>query len=196
MTQEPQIETFGKFTDPIPNTQESLTITFSPSTAPRKKRWQTAGLSADFLGDYFASFFPGDDLPDSKIDKRDAVKGNISFIANELLENAIKYSDETVKFPVSISLYLYDKNLVFLATNCASHETAHQYKEFIQEVVTTDIEELYSQQLEKAALGGAGSGMGLLTMINDYSADLGWKFLVSTDSPQMIQVTIMVQLEI
>ncbi len=196
MNSEPQVEIFGKFKEPLPNTQESLTICFSPNSDSHKKRWRNNGLSADFLGEYFAAFFPTNDDQDRKIEKSEAVKGTVSFIANELLENAMKYSDGNVNSPVSISLYLYDRALVFMATNYARLKEAGKYKEFIQEVMTVDTQELYSQQIEKTALGEGNSGLGLLTMINDYEANLGWKFATWLDRPEVIQVTIMVQLEV
>jgi len=194
MTPEPQIEILGKFSEPLPDTQESLTISFAPNSNSRKKRWRNNGLSADFLGDYFAAFFP--DASDHKIDKSEAIKGTVSFIANELLENAMKYSDENAKAAVGISLYLYEKELVFMATNYAKYESADRYKEFIREVVTRDTQELYTEQIEKTALGEGGSGLGLLTMINDYEANLGWKFVTWPDRTRLIEVTIMVQLEV
>ena len=40
------------------------------------------------------------------------------------------------------------------------------------------------------------SGLGLLTMINDYSAKLGWKFETTKENPNIIDVTTMAQIQI
>ncbi|MDP8966289.1 MAG: ATP-binding protein, partial [Cyanobacteriota bacterium] len=40
------------------------------------------------------------------------------------------------------------------------------------------------------------SGLGLLTMINDYQAQLGWKFETIQKDPEAIAVTTMVQLKV
>ncbi len=196
MTQTSTIKVLGDFCDRLPHTEEYLTINFSPSTAPRKQRWGNNGLSADFLGDYFAAFFPGDKLPDSKIGKQETVKGSVSFIANELLENAMKYSQDSSKLPVNIALCLYDRQLIFTVTNHTDCREAEKYQTFVHEITTSDLDELYTQKLELAATGAEGSGMGLLIMLNDYDAKLGWKFETLAELPNVMRVTVMVQLEV
>jgi hypothetical protein len=189
------VQIFGEFVEESPTGDEYLTLHFSPSSAPRKRRWGNNGLSADFLGDYFAAFFPGDVVPDSKISQKDTVKGAVSYIANELLENAVKYSDEDASLPITISLYLYDQQLVFQVINYANADRVEKYQLFIQAMLSADIDEFYTQQMEKAALG-EGSNMGLLTMINDYSAHFGWKFSPSEVDPAVIQVNVLVHLNV
>ncbi|WP_019501420.1 slr1658 superfamily regulator [Pseudanabaena sp. PCC 6802] len=190
------MQIFGEFIDELPVSEEYLTIHFSPGSTPRKKRWSNYGLSADFLGDYFANFFPGDDLPNGNIDKRANVKGAVSYIANELLENTMKYSDEKANLAVSISLYLYDEKLVFRVINPAEVHVAEGYKTFVQELISSDVDEMYSKQLEQTALGMGGSHMGILTMINDYDAKMGWKFDPLPQQPDVVQVTVMAYLNL
>ncbi len=189
-------QTFGSFFDEIPASDEYLTLNFSPSTAPRKRRWNHYGMSADFLGDYFAAFFPGDAVPDSKINRQDTVKATVSYIANELLENAVKFSDEKVNLPISITLYLYERELIFQVTNYANLTTAEKYQGFIQELLNSDLDEFFTRQLEKTAQGSGESNMGLLTMINDYSARFGWKFQVVTKQPEVLRISVMVHLDV
>lgn len=189
--------TFGKFLDRIPDSQEYLTLNFSPTSAPqRQQRWRNNGLSADFLGDYFAAFFPGDPVADSAIDLKDTVKAAVSYIANELLENAFKYSDASTSLPISITLRLYDREIIFQVTNYADRATAKQYEEFVRQIESNELEELYNQQLEKTALGEGGSSMGILTILYDYSAKGGWKFEESIDNPDAIRVSVMVSLAV
>lgn len=196
MTQTINIQTFGEFTQEIPASEEYLTLHFSPNSAPRKRRWSNYGLSADFLGDYFATFFPGDAVEDSPINRRDTVKAAASYIANELLENAVKYSDDTVKQPISISLYLYDEKIIFQAINYTSPAIAEKYCRFIQQILTSDLDGLYTQQLEQTALGIGESNMGLLTMMNDYEARFGWQFQASASIPSTVQVNVLVHLDV
>lgn len=189
------MQVFGDFVEELPVSEEYLTLHFSPASTPRKKRWSNYGLSADFLGDYFATFFPGDEMGESNIDKKASVKAAVSYIANELLENTMKYSDETADLAVSISLYLYEEKLVFCVTNPAEANVALKYQTFVQKLVTSDIDELYTTQLEQTALGMGGSHMGILTMINDYEARLGWKFYPLPDQPEVVQITVMAHLD-
>ncbi|MBW4519171.1 MAG: ATP-binding protein [Scytolyngbya sp. HA4215-MV1] len=196
MTQTFTTQTFGAFLDEIPASDEYLTLHFSPSSAPRKHRWHNYGLSADFLGDYFAAFFPGDEVPNSKINRRDTVKAAVSYIANELLENAVKYSDEAVNLPISITLYLYEQRIIFQVTNHASLSTVQDYQQFIQSLITSDPDDFYTRQLEKAALGTGASNIGLLTMMNDYSARFGWRFQPLETRPNTCWVTVMAHLDV
>lgn len=190
----PQI--FGKFTDDISGSKEYLTISFSPDSSPRKQRWRNYGLSADFLGDYFAAFFPGDTVPDSKIDQRNTVKAAVSFIANELLENAVKYNDDITELPISISLHLYEQQIIFHIVNYANEMVANQYQQFIKQLTASNLEDYYLQQLERTATGEGSSGMGILTMMNDYSAHFGWKFQALEQEPAIVQVDVLAYLNL
>lgn len=196
MTESLDGSVFGKFLDPLPCTEEYLTMNFSPTTGSRKEYWRNNGISADFLGDYFASFFPITEDTQAIIDKREEIKATVSFIANELLENAMKYSDQSMLLPVSISLHLYEHELVFIAANHTHRDTAAIYQNFIKEIISFDIDELYTKQMEKAAMGESGSSLGLLTMVNDYNAELGWQFRQLPEMPDIFKVVIMVRLEV
>ena len=187
-------QTFGEFTETVPSCEEYLTLHFSPTSVARKRRWSNYGMSADFLGDYFAAFFPGDTVRDSPISQKDTVKGAVSYVANELLENAVKYSDESVNLPVSISLYLYDQLIILRVISYANLFTVEKYQRFIEDVLSSDLDEFYCRQLEQTALGCGGSNMGLLTMMYDYSARFGWKFQPLETTPEVFEVNVLARL--
>jgi hypothetical protein len=189
--------TFGHFLTTIPASQEYLTLNFAPASAPqRQQRWKNYGLSADFLGEYFSTFFPGDGMPNSAINRKDTVKATISYIANELLENAVKYSDASASQPISITLHLYNQEIIFQITNHAAQAVAKHYQEFVQEILYSEIAEVYTQQLEKTALGEGGSTMGILTIMNDYGATCGWAFETLDSNPALCRISVMVHLTI
>jgi hypothetical protein len=187
---------FGDFSEQLPVSQEYLTLVFSPSSIPVKHRWRTNGLSADFMADYFATFFPGSEESTTEADMKAEVKSAVSFIANELLENAMKFNDETSPHSISLRLQMDSHRLVFIATNSVNPQAVGQFQAFIEELITSDPNELYLRHLEKNAQeeSGTPSGLGLLTMINDYLAKLGWKFEAIQKDPEVIAVTTMVQL--
>jgi len=190
------IETFGDYYNQDTDSQEYLIINFSPSSIPRNSRWRNNGISADFLGDYFATFFPGDEIPDSKIGKQETVKSSVSFIANELLENAMKYSLVNTNLPVSIALYMYNEKIVFMVTNHISLESSENYQTYIKELLSSDMDEMFTKQLMKASSEGNSSGIGLLTIINDYGAKPGWKFQKLLNPTDVVKLTITIQLEV
>lgn len=194
-------EIIGEFSNDLPPGQEYLTLVFSPSSVPLKQRWRTNGLSADFMADYFATFFPGKEGTTPEADLQAEVKSAVSFIGNELLENAMKFTDETLDYPISLTLQMHSDKLVFIATNSVNYRGVEGFKAFVQELATSDIDELYLRHFEQSESdsddslqGSTDSGLGLLTMINDYQAKLGWKFEAIQNEPKAVSVTTMVQL--
>lgn len=198
MTKIDMTQIFGDFSDNLPDGQEGLTMVFSPTSVPLKHRWRNNGLSADFMADYFATFFPGNEEANPEIATQEQVKSAVSFIANELLENAMKFNDESLPKPISIRLQMDSHRLVFFATNSVHPQKVKKFQQFIQELVTSDPSELYLRHLEKDTedINENSSGLGLLTMINDYQAKLGWKFEMVDHNPDALTVTTMVQLTV
>lgn len=194
------LEQFGRFIDSLENSKEYLTISFSPSASARQQRWRNYGLSADFLGDYFATFFPGSAKKPGAVDdlmQRDKIKAAISYIANELLENAIKYQTERSQDPISISLFLYEDYIVFQSLNLVEPVPAEHFKDFIRDILNADdIETTFAQQLEQSATGQGESHMGFLTMICDYGVEFGWGFKPSPQDGDLVQVDVQAYLSL
>ena len=191
----PQI--FGDFVESFPPAQDSLELTFTPNSLPIKKRWRSNRLSANFMADYFSNFLPVDENDPAQKRRIKESKGAVSYVANELLENAIKFNDRGTNFKIKFGIYFIqeaDLTAVLFATNSVSAEGLDKFQKFIQELLGSDPEKLYVQQIEKSAQeeNSGASGLGFLTMINDYSAKLGWKFEIVQKDPKMIAVTTMV----
>lgn len=189
---------FGEFDEQLPSSQEYLTLQFSPSSIPLKQRWRNNGLSADFMAYYLMAFFPNnEDDPDS-VAKQAEIRSAASYIANELLENAMKFNDETSPYPISISLHLHPEKLTFFTTNSVPPHIIGDFQDYINELTTGEPEELYIRQLEKNAINetDTASRLGFLTMINDYMATIGWKFETIQQQPEVTTVTTMVQLAV
>lgn len=188
----------GEFLQDLPKSQEYLLLVFSPSSLPLKKRWRTNGLSADFLADYLAVFFPGDEDDPETMNKQEQIQSTVSYIANELLENAMKFSDHSSSMFIRIELQLYLTKLVFLVTNSIKPDVMQNYQAFIQEALTSNPGEMMLCRLEQIAKDDTlkRSGLGLVTMMNDYSARLGWKFETLPETPEITTVTTMVQINI
>ncbi|NET61002.1 MAG: ATP-binding protein, partial [Symploca sp. SIO2E6] len=88
--------------------------------------------------------------------------------------------------------------VVLQAINSVSPTTVDKFQAFVQELTTSDPEELVIRQLEKNAEdeNSHASGLGLLTMINDWKAKLGWKIETIQQEPEVVTVTTVVQLVI
>ncbi|EIJ41506.1 hypothetical protein BegalDRAFT_0590 [Beggiatoa alba B18LD] len=192
---------FGDFTD-LEEHAEYLVIGFSPTSIPLKQRWRNNGLSADFIADYLQTFFVGNP------EKREANNGSyipaksknaVKYIANELLENAMKFNDETASFPTKIAFHLFRDRLIFQVVNSINPDNVEQFQAFITRILNEDPQELYIQQMEANASseGSKGhSGLGFLSMICDYSATLSWKFDTIEENPPIAIVTTRVSLDV
>lgn len=187
---------FGHYIDNIAECNEYLRLEFSPYFITWKQRWKNNGLSADFIANYLATCFPQFEQVMDQANLEAEFRHAVSYVANELLENAMKFSSRKRSYPVDIILQLHGDRIIFLVNNSSDTELVETFQAFIQELLTEDPIELYIQHLENAANdeNSTISGLGLLTMINDYGAKLGWKFEPIHSESLVISVTTMVQL--
>jgi hypothetical protein len=157
---------------------EYLMLEFSPLSVPLQSRWRNNGLSADFLGDYVTTFLPanGDVVAAGK--RQNEIRHAVTYIANELLENAMKYHQRGVNIPIGIHLELSAENITVTVSNGVGSGDAQIYKSYVENILQADSTELLAKQLEESATGKEPnkSCLGLLTMINDYGVKLGWQF--------------------
>jgi hypothetical protein len=195
----PATQLFGNFTDTATNSSEEyLVLGFTPGSIPLQQRWRNNGLSADFLADYLVTFFPINDLDPTTFAKRNEIQNAVSYIANELLENAMKFNDVNSNYPISIRLDLHHNRITFAVTNSIPAHSVAKFQTRIQELLNTDPQELYINQLEKniQETEVTSSSLGLLTMLTDYMAKLGWKFESLSGEREVMVVTTMVELPV
>jgi len=189
-------ETWGDYLEHLDDCYEYLRLQFSPSSLPLKQRWRNNGLSADFMADYLATFSPQLEGAMQPANLNLEFCYAIRYVANELLENAMKFSDPNISYPVDIVLQLHRDRIIFLVNNSITPESVETFQTFIQELLAEDPQALYIQHLENTAddENSTSSGLGLLTIINDYDAKLGWKFETIDSDSVAVSVTTMVQL--
>ncbi len=170
---------------------EYLALSFSPLSAPLRSRWRNNGVSADFLGDYVMTFLPANDDIASSGTSQKEIRHAVTYIANEFLENAMKYHERHVDIPIGIRLELTSDRITVRTNNGIGREQANRYRAFVDNILGQDAGDLLLRQLEETSAGIESdvSGLGLLTMINDYSAQLGWRFEAHTDYPEIMTVT-------
>ena len=186
-------QVFGDFVEQESG-DEYLLIHFLPTSLPIQQRWRNSGLSADFLAVYWATFFPAHDVSSQK--RQREIKGTINYIASELLENVMKYSYQPAGYPVDLGLYLYENEFRFYTNNAVDPQAVLDFQARIQALLTEDTQMLYLKQLERNAADErcTDSGLGLLTMINDYEVRMAWKFETFSRESDVIIITTMVQL--
>jgi hypothetical protein len=186
---------FGNYIEEKVDSCEYLKIGFSPTSIPIQQRWRNNGLSADFLADYLSTFFPGEE--GDSTERQAEVKDAVAYIANELLENAMKFSYTPAKHAVSIDLYLEVDAINFYVTNSIDPQALGAFQHFIQRLLSEDIDDLYMEQLTRNAEDTQGeSGLGCLTMLQDYGTLLAWKFERHDQDDDVVTVTTMARLSV
>lgn len=136
---------------------------------PLELSWHHCSTTSDFMGDFFANL-----ARRSQADYNEARHG-IGYLLNELLENAVKFrapGDITVEATLDAS------NFEVRVSNFIEEETARRFQGLLQDIVSRDAGELLIEKIEQNAAdpSSSGSGLGLLTLMNDYGVRLGWKF--------------------
>ena len=196
----PRIQILGDYQEKFPpQNHEFLIIGFSSSSLPIKKRWRNNSLSADFVADYLTNYFPNSQQ--EKLDKMEIrIKDSVNYIANELLENAMKFNDNTSAEAINFALHLFEESdlkVVLRVSNTMTEKIANKFCCYIKDFMTVDPDEFYLLQLEKTVEGESenSSGIGLITIRNDYGAKLGWKLETVREEPLAIAVTTTVKLE-
>jgi hypothetical protein len=190
---------FGDFIEEKQDDTEYLVLGFSPGSLPLKERWRTNGLSADFIADYLQIFFIGQQQNNPRLNAPIPVpsKNAVKYIANELLENAMKFSDEFSHDVTRFAFHLYSNKLTFYVTNSIKPEKVETFQAFIKELMHKYPSELYFRRMESNANDeNTNSGLGILSMICDYSAKISWKFDTLQTEPSIITVTTMVSLDV
>ncbi len=131
-----------------------------------EKNWDKCGLIANFFGNYQAHSFK----------EKEKIESVISTIANELLENAIKFTADKNKL-VNITLKKYKDEITLETVNLAKRKNVEDIHQLIESIQNNDIESLFLAQIEKNALNekSSGSGVGIISIIKDYNAKLGIK---------------------
>jgi len=102
----------------------------------------------------------------------------IHYIVNELLENAIKFQEFDTLYPIEITLYHYQDKLIFKVKNMTTADNMEKFHYFMHKVHTSsDLYDLYIESMEYQAHDVAPRyGLGLLSIMCDYAAEIEWVF--------------------
>ena len=187
---------FGDFIERKHDHGECLQLGFSPTSIPIQQRWRNNGLSADFLADYLSTFFPGDDR--AAATRQAELKSAVSYVANELLENAMKFSYAPAQHAIGLAMHLEPDAVSLYVTNSVDPHAVESFQQIIARLLTEDIDTLYLEQLTHNAESDSteGSGLGYLTMLHDYGIALAWQFAPSLQDPDVTTVTTMARLSV
>jgi hypothetical protein len=167
-----------------------VSLVFYPGDFP--VRWSQCSATADFFAEYFAAVHACRTADEGA---RNDFVGTISYIVNELVENAVKFSvGETVEVTVGIE----DEELVTIVANHVLAATVGPLLDKFRELVSGDPQEMLFARVEANAENpeDGASGLGFLTMMADYGAKLGWRFAAVHDNPNNVLLKTMARLQV
>lgn len=163
-----------------------------PATLPRSARivfraqnlalkWSHCSSTADFLSHFFSGVCARE-LDGAGI--RDLTH-SVAYLANELVENAVKFRSEG---DVVVEGGLHDGDFVLRIDHHVSAQTAGRFLALLREISVGDPGELLIKRIEANAAGEntAGSGLGLLTLRNDYGVRISWRFTPATPPDERV----------
>jgi hypothetical protein len=135
---------------------------------PLQLGWRHSGVTSDFIAEVMAMPFA------SKKESYNDVHHSISYLANELIENAVKF-----RLPAQIEIEACLSGSAFLlrVRNPIDGGTSEVFQRKLDQILDDDPGDLLIRQIEANALSdGSTSGLGLLTLLSDYGARMTWEF--------------------
>lgn len=131
--------------------------------------WHHCSTTSEFLGEFFAL------RRKSSVDAYNEARHSIGYLVNELLENAVKFR---VPGEIVVECSLEGGNFELKVTNLVDEPTAARFNKMLVELTSRNPGDLLIERIEANAAdeGSSGSGLGLLTLMSDYGARLGWTF--------------------
>jgi hypothetical protein len=173
---------FGDSTPAPASLTQSTRIVFH--TQHFELKWSLCSSSADFLSKYFSGVLRENRTPDQV----NELAHSISYLANELIENVIKFR---AAGNVEIEAGLDDDLFLLRLTNWISPETSDRFQSLLREITAGDPGELLIERIEANAADEANSsasGLGLLTLMSDYGIRMTWNFQSTPDDPERVHL--------
>ena len=182
-------ESIGDFRD-LAGGGARVSLVFYPGDVA--VRWSQCSATADFFAEYFATVQACRNEDESA---RSEFIGTLSYIVNELVENAVKFS---VGETVEVTVVVEGDELIALVSNQILAATVAALIDKFRELVSGDPQEMLFARVEANAENpeSGASGLGFLTMMSDYGAKLGWRFDAVLDNPHNVLLKTMARLQV
>ncbi|MCG8424309.1 MAG: hypothetical protein MJE77_40975 [Proteobacteria bacterium] len=161
-------ETLGAYVS-ISELEHELVLSYWPERFALQ--WSQCGRIPDVVAVYLASI--GDGAFTAAY-----LRATVGYLLNELVENSVKFH---VAGAIRIRVGFHDEEVVLVVTNQVTKEQKPALAEQFAELLQGDPEELFLAKVEgdEDPAGQSArddSRLGLLSMMVDYQARLGWNF--------------------
>lgn len=161
--------------------QRSLRLVFRTAHLPL--RWSDCSATANFLSAYYAGLFKAEYTAAQTTD----LTHSLAYLANELLENAVKFR---APGDVVVETGQHAGELILCITNFITPQTGAAFRALLAELTAGDPGELLLQRIEANAADeqAGGSGLGILTLMNDYGVRFCWTFRAAPTTDERIHL--------
>ncbi|OHD22220.1 MAG: hypothetical protein A2Y38_18315 [Spirochaetes bacterium GWB1_59_5] len=154
----------GNYLD-ISDDKRALTLSFALPAIEVMNFWSRCGLIANFGSSYMAVACPS----------QKNIANSLSFILNELLENAVKYARPKESI-LEFALLKQGDFITIDITNPVFAEQVPPLIEMAKHLIDVDyVNGAYIDLLTMSGKASDKSGIGLLTIINYYQASLSFR---------------------
>jgi hypothetical protein len=155
------------------NSPDAFTISVVLKEGQLGRSWKQAGATSEFLGEVLAVQGAKSGLDHSE------ARHAIIYLVNELLENAIKFS---AAGDVEVRCSLENATFELAVINRIDPDMVPGFQGLLEELTTRDPGDLLIERIEANAADetSSASGLGILTLMNDYGVRMGWHF---SDTP-------------
>lgn len=168
---------FGDYDEDFIAQKSAITIRLFPGNL--KMRWSQCSILTDFLTAYFTS---SEDRPASDEarmdDDHEEFMSAFAYVMNELIENAVKFGAQG---NIDAGVGIKDDEIVVLVANSILASHAAEFQAVLEEITSDNPSAILVRRVEQNVVDdpemqSRGAGLGLLTLMSDYNARLGWRF--------------------
>lgn len=153
----------------------TLEVTFHAGKLPLS--WESCSEVADFVSRYAGLIVASAGAAGPALAETEAT---INYILNELVENGYKFSSGG---DVDVRVEIRGPEMVLYVRNRLPTYQVPEARAAFRELLTENPQELFLRRIEEnAAADSDESGLGFLTILNDYGAELAWRFDPPGDS--------------
>jgi len=151
------------------------------SDGPLQLGWKHSGMTSDFIAEVMALRYSR-----SRKDYTQA-HHDIGYLSNELIENAVKFR---LPGEILVEASIFDGSFLIRVKNTIDSAASSRFQRLLHRLQSKDPGELLLEQIETNALSAtSGSGLGLLTLLSDYSAKMAWAFEENNDQRVILTTT-------
>lgn len=156
----------GDYRD-LSTNRRAIKLAFSLPVMEVMNFWSRCGLIANFGASYMAVANPS----------KKNIANSLSFILNELIENAVKYASPRHSL-IELSLLQEGHYFIIDVSNPVSEEQVGPLIGMAEHLIDSEyVNETYIDMLTSSGKSAEKSGIGLLTVINYYNTALSFRIV-------------------